>query len=514
MIQQSKREYAPLEFFFEARQAPVAPDETVSSAVPHADSKGPCSLEERLPWESTPPLEEFPHEYGTQAHSLTTPRGFVFSPLPSPAWAPGPPLDVLDSPVVRRLLYDPNLTCPLGHPTVDPHSGGTYETEFGVVRRYKCLTCKNTYSELIKPKHRVDAAILVLHYFGHVSARRSPVVLTHVAKALNAFPGSKETPVKIKVNNTKTPKLLVSRSTINRRIAYYAKIAANVSPDAVTKLFRPKFSGFFGLDAKYVPIRGVDCAYFIAHDLFKNDVPSALLTDPGEPKETLMNWRMFMKQFRQTVEGTGNTIRQVVLDDKREAWEAERLELPKKTVATLDVQHVLRDIEEKKHAERHRSAKGWGLIAELEYALRYSRSKTEEIAILQHVREARDYWLLGGSQKAQKGITAALGKLTDGNIRRLASHWDLVTAGNALHPRTTNPTEGAPIGLLNDTLDSISSFQSPELAPGQMNLIFLIYRLMPSSKTGRSTLQNCGVNKTLDSLMNILLAFDTSSPIQ
>jgi hypothetical protein len=492
---------------------PFGSDEPLSLAVPHVYSKGRRPLEQ-LPWMSTPPLEEFGHEYDARAGSLTTPRGFAFSPLPSTVWAPGPALDAFDSPVVRRLLYDPSLACPRGHPTVDPHSAGTYKSEFGVVRRYKCLTCEDTYSELIKPRHKFDGAILVLHYFGRVSAHRSPVVLTHIAKALNAYPGSKETPIKIKVKNTKSPALLVSRSTVNRRIAEYSKIATNVTPDTITKLYRPKLSGFFGLDAKFVPVRGVDCACFIAHDLFKNDVPSALQTDCNDPEESLMNWRRFMRQFRQTVEGTGNRIKQVVMDDWKWAWKAITLELPKRIVCTLDDQHVLQDIEQKKLPQKLRPTKVSGFVAELEYALRRSRSKKEETAVLDHVRENHEYWLQGESQSVQERIDAAIAKLTDEKIKRLTSHWDLVTPGNALHPRTTNPTEGAPIGSLNDSLDSISSFQSPELAPGQMNLILLVYRLMPNSKTGKSTLQNCGVNKTLDDLPNILLAFDPSSPIQ
>jgi hypothetical protein len=489
------------------------PDAPLSLAVPFVRSKE-CHSSRQLPWDSTPPLEQFLHADMVQTGSGTTSHEMDFSLLPSPAWASGPPLDVFESPIIKRLLYDPSLACPLGHTAVDPHSAGNYRQRFGVVRRYTCSICDDTYSELIKPRHRVDGAILVLHYFGRVSAHRSPYVLTHVAKALNAYPGLKEAPVRIKVKDRKSPELLVSLSTVKRRIAEYSKIAANVTPDRITRLYRPKLSGFFGLDSKYVPVRGVGCACFIAHDLYKNDVPSALQTDHNDPEESLSNWRKFMRQFRQTVEGSGNQIKQVVMDDREQAWEAKKLELPKRIIATLDDQHVLQDIEQKKLPQKVRSNKVSGFVAELEYALRRSRTKKEEIAVLQHVRGSRDYWLQGEIQTVQERIDSAIAKLTDKNIERLISHWDLVTHGNALHPRTTNPTEGAPIGALNDSLDSISSFQSPELVPGQMNLLLLVYRLMPSSKTGKSTLQNCGVNKTLDDLMNILLAFDPNSPIQ
>jgi len=421
--------------------------------------------------------------------------------------------------VIKRLLYDPAQSCPLGHTAVQPFT--PYETDWGPVRRFRCLTCHNTYSELVKPKQNLEAAILVAHYYGHVSNRRFPIVSGFIANAMNGRQGLRLPRLNVQLSNgeylyskrTITTDVLCSLPTVKRTIRKYAFMAENAPPDAITRLLRPRFSGFFGLDGKLVPIGGEKRAYLFARDLVWGDVPSALLATSEDPFESLANCRMFLRRFRATIEGIGIDIRQVLLDERKEFWEACGLELPKKAVLTSDGDHFLRDIENKKLPETFRSPKTAGLIAELEYAIRRSHSRDEANKVFQHIREARDHWLDGEMKRAQVGIDQILQKLTTAEVHRLFSHFDLVRPGNRLHFRTTNATE-ASVGVYADTIDSISCFQSEEQAPGQLNLITLIYRLMPTSMDGRSVLQKCRVNRTLADLMPILHAFDSNSPIQ
>jgi len=289
-------------------------------------------------------------------------------------------------------------------------------------------------------------------------------------------------------------------------------MAVGVTPDAVTRLFKPQLSGFFGLDGYNIPIAGVDHVYLVAHDLRRGDLPSAFLASKQDPTESLENCREFVKQFRSTVEGIGTKIKQIILDDRVQLWQGCQKELPPNVVATLDVQHFLANIERKKLPERCRSAKSWGLVAELEYALRRSPSKGDAERVIEHILSARPHWLEGETNRVREGTEQTLEGLQR-NTDRLLSHFDLLAPGNRLHYRTTNPTESA-IGILADTIKSISCFQSEQLAAGQLNLISLINRLRPTTKDKRSVLQKCRVNKTLADLMPILQAFNPKSPVR
>lgn len=415
----------------------------------------------------------------------------------------GPPLEEFFTPRVTRLLYDPTACCPLGHTAVRPYA--PYKTECGTVRRFYCFICEKTYSELIKPKQEFELAFLVGHYFAKVSLRRFPVLLQFIGRAFQVSQTGHGFPRRLELPG-------LSESTEKRIVRKYAMKAADLTADNVTTLLRPHSYGFYGLDALNVPVLGEDRTCFLAENLVTSDIHCSFLTSPEEPTETVENWRRFLRGFARTVKYTRGGLKQSVMDDRKEAWEASRLELPLH-VRTLDSQHVIADIEEEYLPKTFRSPKLEAMISEIKYALRYSESKEQANQIVAHVLSGRSHWLEGEKERAQRGVRETFSRLDQDTLRRLLSHWGLVRPGNALHFHTTNPTEST-IGRLRETFDSLNCFQSDELVRGQVNLIILIARLTPNSRSGLSPLRRGGVKKALDDLLTLLNAFDAKSPVR
>jgi len=401
--------------------------------------------------------------------------------------------------VMRRLAYDPTKSCPRGHTTVKPYYR-PYETGWGPVRRFTCSTCCGTYSEVIKPEHKFDAALLVSHYWNPGSSRRFPVVSEFFAECLSGL--------------TKEPGQLCSESTFKRKIKKYSTMAKNATPDNITRLFHPHLSGFFGFDGLIAPTITARRVNLIAQDLVREDIVSSFFAPRKDPCESRRNCDAFVSRFRETMDYVGVDIIQIVLDDRKELWNSCENRLQSYIVLTLDGEHFLREIKKKYLPERFRTPKQWVLIASIEYAVRLSRNEQDARQIFKGVADNREYWLDGETERGQSGIQQTLSKINEGNISRLLSHFQLVERGNRMHFRTTNRTEGGAVGVLRQALDDLNCLQSEQSAPSQLNIIQLVSRLMPATRDRRSSLQRGKVNKTLHDLIPILHAFDPNSPIQ
>jgi len=432
-------------------------------------------------------------------------------------WAEGPPLEAFSTVEMRRLLYDPSRTCPLGHLGVVLYE--PYKTTWGIVQRYYCPTCRESYTDPIKPKQRLEAAIIVAHYYGHVSTRRFPLMFRFVAEAVQQAGSVVLTVPSMKhaiasstsLGKTNRTYLSCSESTVKRVTAKYSALATPISADEITRLFRPRLSGYYGFDGFLIAtINGLRVC-LVAHDLVSGDLVSTYFASFQERSETEMNCRIFIRRFLKTVQDLGADLIQIVLDDRDELWNACRTELPFDVILTLDVDHFMRKIDIKKLPEKYRTPKSRAMIAAIEFALRYSTSEDEAREILAYVREARNNWLEEEDHRAQDGIRQILNSLNEGNISRLLSFFNVMKPGRRLHFRSSNRTESA-IGVLSAAFDSLNCLQANE--QGQVNLIVLIARLMPSARDGKSSLQRGGVNKTLDDLMRIVHMFDPDSPVQ
>ena len=432
-------------------------------------------------------------------------------------WVAGPPLEAYSTVEVRRLLYDPTRACPLGHIGVKPYP--PYHDVWGTVQRYYCPTCKRTYTDPIKPKQAVETAIIIGHYFAHVSCRRFPIVFQFICKAVQLEQNAVLTVPSMEhaiVSSTTLGKthrtyLSCSESTVKRVTGKYSALATPISADEITRLFRPKLSGYFGIDGFFIATIDGLRVCLVAHDLVMGDLVSVFFTSFQERLETEENCRVFVRRFLKTVRDIGADIIQVVLDDREELWKACRAELPPDVILTLDVDHFMRKIDVKKLPEKYRTAKSRAMIAAIEFALRYSSSEDEAREILGYVREARNHWLEEEGHRAQAGIRQILNSLNEMNISRLLSFFSVIRKGRRLHFRSSNRTEGA-IGVLSAAFDSLNCLQANE--QGQVNLIVLIARLMPSTRDGKSSLQRGRVNRTLGDLMRILQMFNPNSPIQ
>jgi hypothetical protein len=440
----------------------------------------------------------------------------IFFTVPAEAAEPHPnkSFDLM----LRRLLYDPSKACYKGHTAVRPYR--PYKTRWGPVRRFYCSVCRQTYSELVKPQQAFEMAVLIAHYFGRTSTRRLSPVFQYIAKALSkagtsGLPDLASNELSNGLSGHKKKKLrpLFHESTSKRIIKKYAIIATYATPDSLTVFFHPKVSGYFGLDGFNVPTKFGKYICLISYDLVNRDVVSLYFSTNEQPTENLRNCKRFIRQFKETMGHIGVKIRQVVLDDREVFWQACLEELPADVVLTMDSWHFIANVE-KSIPMKARTPKTEGLLAEIKQALRASTSKKQATQILQHVIDSRDHWLDGESQRAQRGVREILQRLDKLNISRLLSHFDLVRPGTRRHFRTTSPTEGGGVGVFRAALKNLNCLQSEEAAPGQMNLLALIARLMPSTKDGRSSFQRGRVKKTLDDLMAILLMFDPDSPIQ
>lgn len=252
----------------------------------------------------------------------------------------------------------------------------------------------------------------------------------------------------------------------------------------------------------------------IAQDLARKDISSSFFSSKRDPKESRRNCDAFVCRFRETMDYVGVEVKQIVMDDRRELWNACSNRLQSYIILTSDGEHFLRDIKETLLPERFRTPKQRVLIASLEYAIRLSREEQEAREIFKQLVNDREHWLDGETERGQSGIQQTLSKVNQLNIDRLLSHFKLVEVGKKMHFRTTNPTEGGAVGVLRQMLKNLNCLQSEPMAPSQVNLIQLISRLMSSAKDGRGSLQRCGVNKTLHDLMAILHAFNPRSPIQ
>jgi len=527
----------PLEFFFQ--KTPLAEHQTRASSLAMPQSVTLESFLERhlltnfeskavgsslLPYLTTAPCA---FDQGPTAVSKPSPHDIVGTTTrslairPARVWALGPPLEAFSTPVVKRLYYDPSQTCYRGHIEVEPY--GSYNTRWGRVQRYYCRICDETYPELTKPKNRLEEAILIAHYFARVSFRRLPIVFDRIAKIAQL---SQNVSLKLSSGNfsigpegNKARKLglVVSEATEKRIVSKYAAIAENVTADAVTRFFRPDLSGYFGIDAFSVPTLAGDRMSLIAHDLVRGDLVSQFFASKEERGETYDNCTEFMLRFRETVEHIGKEIIQIVMDDSAPLWKAGREKLPGSTVLTFDSDHEIRNIRTEFLPLTCRSPKTEALLAQIEFALRYATPEGRREApgvkanqILDHVMAAKDYWLCDENERAQWGILQTLNSLQE-KRDGLLSHWRLVRPGRRLHFYSSNRTESA-IGVWRLGMRSLNCLHAHE--EGQVNLISLISRLMPSSRGGRSSLQRGHVNKTLDDLMPILQMFNSSSPIQ
>jgi hypothetical protein len=429
-----------------------------------------------------------------------------------------PQHDKLSDLMLKRLLYDPSKACYKGHTAVRPYP--PYRTRWGPVRRFYCSVCRQTYSELVKPQQAFEMAVLIAHYFGRTSTRRLSPVFQYIAKALSkaGTPGlpdlaSNELSNGLSGHKKKKLRPLFHESTSKRIIKKYAIIATYATPDSLTVFFHSRVSGYFGLDGFNVPTKFGRRICLIAYDLVNRDVVSLLFSSNEQPTENLYNCKRFIRQFKETMERTGVKIKQMLVDDRKEFWQACLEELPSDIVLTQDCRHFLENVE-KSIPKGARTAKAEGLIAEVAFALQSSTSKERSIEILQHVTDSGDHWLNGESHRASKGVRQILRSLDELTISRLLSHFELVKPGTRKRFRSTNPTEGGGVGVFRAALRNLNCLQSEEAAPGQMNLLALIARLMPSTKDGRSSFQRGRVKKTLDDLMAILLMFDPDSPIQ
>ena len=432
-------------------------------------------------------------------------------------WAGGPPLEAFSTVEMRRMLYDPSRSCPVGH--VGVKLRWPYDDVWGTVQRYYCPTCKESYTDPIKPKQRVETAIIVAHYYGHVSTRRFPTVFRFVAQAIQLAQNAVVTVPSMKhaiVSSTSLGKttrtyLSCSESTVKRVTGKYSALATPMSADEITRLFRPKLSGYFAVDGFFIAtIEGLRVC-LVAHDLATGDLVSMFFTSFQERLETEENCRVFVRRFLKTVRDVGADIIQVVLDDREELWKACRAELPPDVILTLDVDHFMRKIDVKKLPEKYRTPKSRGMVAAIEFALRYSTNEDEAREILGYVREDRNHWLEEEGRRAQVGIRQVLNSLNETNVSRLLSFFSLIKRGRHLHFRSSNRTESG-IGVLSVAFDRLNCLQANE--QGQVNLIALIARLMPSTRDAKSSLQRGGVNRTLDDLMRILQMFNPNSPIQ
>ncbi len=432
-------------------------------------------------------------------------------------WAAGPPLEAFSTVEMRRMLYDPSRTCPLGHLGVEPYE--PYHTTWGIVERYYCPTCRESYTDPIKPKQRVEVAIIIAHYFGHVSTHRFPIVFRFIAQAIQlaqnmvlTVPSMEHAIVSsTTVGKTRRTYLSCSESTVKRVTGKYSALATPISADEITRLFRPKLSGYFGIDGFFIATIDGLRVCLVAHDLVTGDLVSMFFTSFQERLETEENCKVFVRRFLKTVRDVGADILQVVLDDREELWKACRAELPPDVILTLDVDHFMRKIDVKKLPEKYRTPKSRGMIAAIEFALRYSTSEDEAREILGYVREDRNHWLEEESPRARVGIKQILNSLNETNVSRLLSFFSVVERGRRLHFRSSNRTESA-IGVLSAVFDSLNCLQANE--QGQVNLIVLIARLMPATRDGKSSLQRGRVNRTLEDLMRILQMFNPNSPIQ
>jgi len=410
-----------------------------------------------------------------------------------------PSLEGFLGPVTRRLLYDPSLHCPFGHVAVRPDR--TYPTRFGDVQLFRCDVCEKSYPEFIKPRQEFESAFLLAHYVGHSSLRLFPRVLSAVEKAiLRSLPGVHT-----------LPKLSVS--TEKRIVRKYAKRTSHLQVDDIFRTFRLRLSGYFAVDALNISTVAGKIAWFLAEDLKFRGLISTFLPSTAQPHENFENWRSFLTRFRSVVEGTGHPIRQVLMDDRKEAWEAAPLVLPAQSVKTLDGFHFINDIDTEKLPERFRSPKAQGMLSEIKFAVFHSKSKQQEQQIIHHVLQSPEHWLAGETGRAKRGINETLESLNAWNVNRLLTHWDLVKRGSRTHFRSTSRTESK-IRTVRCITDPINCFQSVDLLPGQLNLIALLVNLTPGSRDGKSSFQRHGLNMTLLDLDKILQAFDPNSPIQ
>jgi hypothetical protein len=313
------------------------------------------------------------------------------------------------------------------------------------------------------------------------------------------------------LGKTRRTYLSCSESTVKRVTGKYSALATPISADEITRLFRPKLSGYFAIDGFFIATIDGLRVCLVAYDLVSGDLVSMFFTSFQERLETEENCRVFVRRFLKTVRDVGANIIQVVLDDREELWKACRAELPPDVILTLDVDHFMRKIDVKKLPEKYRTPKSRATIAAIEFAFRYSTSEDEAREILGYIREARNDWLEEEDHRAQAGIRQILNSLNETNISRLLSFFSVIKKGRRLHFRSSNRTESA-IGVLSAVFDSLNCLQANE--QGQVNLIVLIARLMPSTRDGKSSLQRGRVNRTLDDLMRILQMFNPNSPIQ
>ena len=435
-----------------------------------------------------------------------------------PVDVPKPQLEKLFNVMMRRLLFDPSKSCHKGHSTVKPYP--SYKTKWGPVQRFYCSICRQTYSELVKPKQAFEAAVLLNHYFGRTSTRRLPPVFQFITKAVakdgaadSLHPTPNDSSTQLNKHRKNRAKTIFHVSTAKRIIRKYALIATYATPDTLTMFFHPKLSGFFAIDGFNIPTRHGKRICLIVYDLVNRDVVSLYLSTKEQPTENLDNCKRFIRRFKETMDRIRVEIRQILLDDREQLWQACLEELPSHVVLTLDSRHFIADMEEK-IPMKARTPKAEGLLAEITFAIRESKSKEQALQILQHVRDSRDHWLDGETERVRRGVYEILTSLNELNISRLLSFFNLVAPGRRKHFRSTNPMEGGAVGVFKDALSNLNCLQSNETVPGQVNLIALISRLMPSTKDGRSSFQRGRVKKTLDDLITILLMFDPDSPIQ